>query len=190
MPAGHLSEFKQDYIRQARIVAFLNATDEQIADLFNVSIETIAIWAWENEEFYNAITPTNEDRERYKKERFDSRAKIRERRKRNLQKNASERINNSMRSRIYAAIKGKGYKKGLLSNISYTVVDLMTHLEKRFQPGMNWENYGKWHIDHIRPCASFDLDKQEEFDECWKLENLQPLWAYDNISKGSKYASS
>lgn len=50
-----------------------------------------------------------------------------------------------------------------------------------------------WHIDHIRPCSSFNFVNedgsvnQEAIKECWKLENLQPLYAEDNISKSSWY---
>jgi hypothetical protein len=51
---------------------------------------------------------------------------------------------------------------------------------------MSFKNYGKWHIDHIRPCASFDLSKASEQKECFHYTNLQPLWAEDNLSKGIK----
>ena len=52
---------------------------------------------------------------------------------------------------------------------------------------MSWGNYGKWHVDHIRPCASFNLVNEEEQKKCFHYTNLQPLWAKDNLSKGSKY---
>ena len=54
---------------------------------------------------------------------------------------------------------------------------------------MNWSNYGKngWVIDHIRPCASFDLGKETQQYECFHYTNLQPLWYIDNIKKGDKY---
>ena len=53
---------------------------------------------------------------------------------------------------------------------------------------MNWNNYGKWHIDHVRPDRSFNYKsvKDKEFQECWALKNLQPLWAIDNLKKGGK----
>ena len=53
---------------------------------------------------------------------------------------------------------------------------------------MTWDNYGKWHIDHIVPISVFNYTKteHEDFKRCWALGNLRPLWAFDNISKGAK----
>jgi len=53
---------------------------------------------------------------------------------------------------------------------------------------MTWENYGEWHIDHKIPVSAFNFDHiaQGDFKCCWALENLQPLWARDNRTKGSK----
>jgi hypothetical protein len=58
--------------------------------------------------------------------------------------------------------------------------------EKKFKPKMSWNNYGKWHIDHIKPCCSFNLSKSEEQRKCFHYSNLQPLWAKENLSKGKK----
>jgi hypothetical protein len=67
---------------------------------------------------------------------------------------------------------------------------LWNHLEKQFQPGMTRENHGKWHIDHIIPIdyykKNFDLNKSEIQQKCFHYTNLQPLWAFDNMSKGAK----
>ena len=51
------------------------------------------------------------------------------------------------------------------------------------------ENYGTfgWHIDHIRPCSSFDLTDLEQQKQCFHYTNLQPLWWFDNIKKSSFY---
>jgi hypothetical protein len=67
-----------------------------------------------------------------------------------------------------------------------TIEQLWIHLEKSFKLGMTKENYGKWHIDHILPCVSFDLTKASEQRECFHYTNLQPLWASENLAKGSK----
>ena len=62
------------------------------------------------------------------------------------------------------------------------------HLENQFKENMSWDNHGNygWHIDHIIPCASFDLTDIEQQKKCFNYTNLQPLWAKDNMSKGSK----
>lgn len=88
-------------------------------------------------------------------------------RKKKMLSSASLRVENSTRARIYVALKGKA--KGKLID------------------GMSWDNYGKWHIDHIEPCSMFNQDNVDEFNECWGLGNLQPLWASDNIKRGAKY---
>ena len=66
----------------------------------------------------------------------------------------------------------------------------MSHIESQFKEGMSWKNHGihGWHIDHIRPISSFNFEScnDPEFKECWALENLQPLWAKENLSKSNK----
>lgn len=52
---------------------------------------------------------------------------------------------------------------------------------------MSWKNKSEWHIDHIRPISSFDLNNPEEQAKCFHYTNLQPLWAIDNLKKGAKY---
>jgi hypothetical protein len=91
-------------------------------------------------------------------------------------------------NRIRGCLKLK-YKFTHFNNLlGCSVEQLKQHLEQQFKPGMSWENYGYygWHIDHIRPCASFDLSKPDKQKQCFHYTNLQPLWAKDNMSKGSR----
>ena len=60
---------------------------------------------------------------------------------------------------------------------------LQIHLESLFQPGMTWENYGEWQVDHIKPCSSFDLTKDSDLLECFHYRNTQPLWQYQHSRK-------
>jgi hypothetical protein len=69
--------------------------------------------------------------------------------------------------------------------LGYSATILKEHIENLFTEGMTWENYGKWHIDHIKPVSSFD--KNEKVSVVCSLENLQPLWALDNLRKLNKY---
>lgn len=72
--------------------------------------------------------------------------------------------------------------------IGFTLRQLKKHIEGQFVGGMSWDNYGKWHIDHKIPISFFQYKSfnDVEFKMCWRLENLQPLWASDNIRKGKK----
>lgn len=100
----------------------------------------------------------------------------------------SFKIVTNLRNRINGLLrKAQAQKSGrTITLIGCTAADLKTHLEAQFLPGMTWENHGKWHIDHIKPCASFDLTDPEQQRTCFHYTNLQPLWAADNIRKGAR----
>ena len=91
------------------------------------------------------------------------------------------------RSRVTLALKGKAKSKNTLQLIGGSVENLKKYLESQFTEGMTWDNHGKWHIDHIKPCAVFDFTVKEQQNECFHYTNLQPLWAEDNMRKSAKY---
>jgi hypothetical protein len=72
--------------------------------------------------------------------------------------------------------------------LQYSPEELINHLEKQFKDEMTWENYGKWHVDHKLPIASFNIQEMgdDEFMKCWALDNLQPMWGDENIKKSNK----
>lgn len=68
-----------------------------------------------------------------------------------------------------------------------TLEEFKSHIEKQFDDKMTWENYGAyWHVDHIIPCASFDLTKEDDQRRCFHYTNMQPLEAHANMRKGAK----
>jgi hypothetical protein len=82
---------------------------------------------------------------------------------------------------------GREKNKRTMEYVGCDVDTLRAHLERQFVDGMTWENQGEWHIDHVRPCASFNLDNEDERHQCFHYTNLQPLWGPDNLSKNAFY---
>lgn len=89
----------------------------------------------------------------------------------------SRNIANGMRRSLHTG--KEGYWESV---VGYTLAQLRRHLERRFERGMTWANYGQWHIDHIHPIVSFNFSStdSEAFRLCWALKNLRPLWAREN----------
>jgi len=92
---------------------------------------------------------------------------------------------------INRALQGKKHGRHWEILVGYTLEELKIHLETQFINGMTWENHGKWHIDHILPRSSFHITSAEceDFKKCWALDNLQPLWAEDNLRKSNKFST-
>lgn len=84
-------------------------------------------------------------------------------------------------------------KSRVLGVLGCSVAELKTHLERQFQYGMTWDNHGqgsgKWEIDHILPCSSFDLTDPKQLAACFHYTNIQPLWSIDNSRKRNKILS-
>ena len=101
------------------------------------------------------------------------------------------RLNSNMSNLINQSLKSGKNGNHWEDLVGFTINDLKSHLEKQFKDGMAWDNKGRngWHLDHIRPVSSFNFlsYNDPEFKQCWSLYNLQPLWEYENISKGSKW---
>ena len=85
---------------------------------------------------------------------------------------------------IRCGTKGPTWEKRL----GFSVEEFKKHMESKFKDDMSWDNYGKWHVDHIVPVSSFCFDSygHPDFKKCWSLSNVQPLWARENMKKGSK----
>ena len=91
-----------------------------------------------------------------------------------------------LRGRIKDVLKGHSKSDSTINILGCTIEELWIHLESKFTEGMTRQNHGKWHVDHIIPCASFDLTKPEQQVKCFHYTNLQPLWALDNLKKGKR----
>ena len=111
-------------------------------------------------------------------------------RKNRLKNDIEFRIRDSLRKRLSTAIRNCQKSGSAVRDLGCSIEDLKDRLESQFQPGMSWDNWGRgkdcWHIDHIIPLSSFNLEDREEFLKACHYTNLQPLWEVDNLKKGSK----
>lgn len=189
------SEFKKRYCEYQRQYKKNNKPTKQKTEL--------QLWAENNQDFVLfvdlGIKERNKERQLYR-----NRLKQREQYKLNPDKHRKEysdkyhsdpafRLNERLKSQFRKCLikdraMGKYYKL-----LGYNEYELKDHLESKFKPGMSFENMGKWHVDHVKPKSWFNLlnedgtINEEEIKKCWALDNLQPLWAKENISKNNRY---
>jgi Prasinovirus endonuclease VII len=98
-----------------------------------------------------------------------------------------DRLTRVAQSRIRDALKNGWKSARTCELLGCSIPELRQHLENQFRPGMTWENYGPvWHIDHIKPCAKFNLTDPAQQRKCFHFSNLQPLFAIENIRKGCR----
>jgi hypothetical protein len=97
-------------------------------------------------------------------------------------------LNHRMSAKINKALSRGKEGRSWKDLVDFTLDQLKSHLESQFTDGMSWENMGDWHIDHKIPLAAFSFESADcpEFKRAWALDNLQPLWAIDNIRKNDK----
>mgnify|MGYP003639515579 CR=1 FL=1 len=121
-----------------------------------------------------------ERRRLYEKHRFDT--------------DHTFRLTRNLRRRLSSAINGQNKSASTMELIGCSIDELISYLEGLFEDWMDWDCYGKWLVggprtwvvDHIKPCASFDMSKPEQQRECFNYKNLQPLCSRENIVKGDK----
>ena len=120
---------------------------------------------------------------------LDNAEQRKEYRKRRYHEDPQFKIMAILRTRLVQSLKGNSKSASTVELLGCTSVEFKDHLESQFTEGMTWDNHGThgWHMDHIRPCASFDLKDPIQQQECFHWTNFQPLWAADNWSKGDKY---
>lgn len=126
----------------------------------------------------------------YRKKNKD---KIRKRwqayRKKRMASDPSYRLAHASAVRVRSALQRQSISKSrcTIDLIGCSWLELKTHIEKQFCQGMSWENWGQgegmWELDHIKPCAIFDLTDPIQLKECFHWSNQQPLWWEDNNAK-------
>jgi len=125
---------------------------------------------------------------RNEKDRVERKIKGLKRGRRKTVSFAQGKLRNCISTNMRMALKeGKGGRNWEIL-VGYTVRELMKHLEGQFSEGMTWDNQGEWHVDHKIPVSAFNFGTPDDIDfqNCWALENLQPLWANENRKKNAK----
>lgn len=120
----------------------------------------------------------------YAKDHFQKNKKrINERQKEKRATDPTFRIACNLRSRLSIALNGRAKSNKTEKLIGCTYEQLKNYLENQFDNKMTWENYGEWHVDHIIPCAFFNLADPIEQEICFHYINLRPMWGPENIAK-------
>jgi hypothetical protein len=142
-------------------------------------------WSKDNREH---LRKTHSNWRELNKEHVDKYKRDYERNRRRI--DPKYRLGVRTRTAVWTCLKERNVAKyrSTFELLGYTLEKLMSHLEKQFTEGMTWDNYGEWHVDHKIPMTSFNFETTDdrEFKLCWCLDNLQPLWESDNLSKGTK----
>lgn len=135
-----------------------------------------------------------ENKEKTKKQHreYNSRFEVKERKSKQAkirrETDLNFKLKCNLRRRVNRALENNSKSASTMELIGCSIEFLKEHLQNQFKEGMTWENYGiyGWHIDHIIPCTSFNLVDPEQQKKCFHYTNLQPLWAEENLRKGSK----
>jgi hypothetical protein len=134
---------------------------------------------------------SNRDAVRAKRSSPSSRARTNNWTRSHHRKHPHLKVLRSVGSAISEILK-EGRVSGGFRFLPYSRNELCVHLERQFLSGMSWSNYGAvWHVDHILPQSRFQIDATDpvncsEFQACWALTNLRPLWKRDNLSKNDR----
>lgn len=111
--------------------------------------------------------------------------------KRQMRESPRYRIRQALGKMVIDCLGRKRNRSRTIDLLGCSIEQFIAHLESLFQPGMNWQNHGRdpgqWSIDHVRPCASFDLTDKTQVAECFHYSNLRPLWHSENCSKQSLF---
>jgi hypothetical protein len=103
-----------------------------------------------------------------------------------LAENLQRRISKNLRHRLSKAMMGKTRGVSAVRDLGMSIAEFRVYIAARFQPDMSWDNYGAWHLDHVKPLVAFDLTDDAQARAACHYSNLQPLWALENQKKWRK----
>ena len=165
------------------VTFYTNQVVEFLKEIFGKNLEFLS------EYNKNKLYEINKKIEKNKEE-FNKKNSIRAKTKR--KNNLQTRLVRACRKRLWDAFKKRGLSKSrddhTMDLVGCSGSELEEYLVAKFKPGMTCDNYGKWHIDHIKPLSLFNLNDPEQLRMACHYTNLQPLWAEENLSKGARYS--
>lgn len=169
-------ELRAKYNREYR-AENIDRIKQKLRDYYDANKEKRRIYVEKNKEKI-----AEQSRLRYQRNKAAKNKYARDRRK----KNEMAKMRHNLGTRLYHVFKRLGLNKPANTNILLGAdpQTIKNHITNQFAKDMSWDNYGKWHIDHIIPLASAK-DTDELVTLCHYL-NLQPLWANENFSKHHK----
>jgi hypothetical protein len=145
---------------------------------------------------WRSMKAERNDPERHKKwalKRLKYRSKLLEgKRRRDAERRLKDpvfRIQNATRSRLSKILKRVGAMKPCRTEelLGCSWMEFKEYVESKFKRWMRWDNHGSaWHLDHVHPCASFDLTDERQVRMCFHFTNLQPIAAKANLRKGAR----
>ena len=181
-----LQRHKNNYLKNPK--KYINLTRQWYKKNSQKTKARVRKWKKDNPEKCKIYREIDAQRRKENPARSNKLSRLRRSR---LPYNSPARITNRLRSRISSAIRAQNCNKFHKSKIllGCSISFFKKYITKQFKKGMTWKNYGYygWHIDHIRPCVSFNLFKVEEQLKCFNYRNMQPLWAVKNMQKGGKW---
>lgn len=137
-----------------------------------------------NRPAHKAPPPKNKQRANAKRRSRAGRARNRRYYQEKLSKRPEHKVTTFMRGCLRRCLADKDGAR-TFEVLGYSATELIEHLGRKFTDGMSWENYGEWHIDHIISISAFIKIKVFDPKIINALWNLQPLWAEENLIKGS-----
>lgn len=101
----------------------------------------------------------------------------------------NQKLKHALRHRLYCALRGNFKTGSAVAFLGCSITELKLWIESQWKSGMSWDNWSLsgWHLDHKKPLASFNLSDPAQLSESCHYKNIQPLWAFENLIKGSKY---
>jgi hypothetical protein len=148
-------------------------------------------WLYERKKEYNN-RPESKKLRQIREAKYRKSPKKKEKDRKYVQKRRKEdpqyAVASRVRGRIYIALKKQRATKREQTSklVGCSFLFLKKHIEGKFRDGMAWDKPNSFHIDHIRPLASFDLTDPEQLKVACHWTNLQPLYPLENLQKGAK----